>query len=174
MGTGKRPQLGGRLWAAASLTGLPAPESSLPLKIDYVQTVSVAIGTHLNTIQCSQVRLIVSEHKPCAPGDLEAPQSPQGGFDPCMAFCHTNPTSCLAGAGEAISMFSVQAANCFHAGSYAFIRSLGSFRGTRMMAVSGPGRVASVRAERKTKNEAGSLQGLTDLSAQTGIKQRVL
>lgn len=44
---------GAGFWAAAGLTGLPAPEGSLPLKIDYVQTVSVAIGTHLNTIQRS-------------------------------------------------------------------------------------------------------------------------
>lgn len=66
-------------------------------------------------------------------------------------------------------MFSVQAANCFHAGSYTFIRSLGSFRGTRMMAVSGPGRVASVRAERKTKNGAGSLPSR---GSQTGRRRQ--
>ena len=38
---------------AARVTCLPGPDGSQPLKIDYTQTVFVAIGTCFNKIQCS-------------------------------------------------------------------------------------------------------------------------
>lgn len=40
-------------FGAAVLTCPPPPDGSLWLKIDYMQTMSVAIGTHFNKIQCS-------------------------------------------------------------------------------------------------------------------------